>query len=77
MSARAGPTPASTQGDEAMMTATPPSALRQWFDERGVSVSLPSLRADAFSVGLAEAVSRVRKSRSNTRWRQSGGIPRP
>jgi len=30
--------------------------------ERGVSVSLPSLRADAFSVGLAEAVSRVRKS---------------
>jgi radical SAM family uncharacterized protein/radical SAM-linked protein len=29
---------------------------------RGVSVSLPSLRADAFSVGLAEAVSRVRKS---------------
>ncbi|UCG85538.1 MAG: TIGR03960 family B12-binding radical SAM protein, partial [Gemmatimonadota bacterium] len=30
--------------------------------DRGVSVSLPSLRADAFSVGLAEAVSRVRKS---------------
>lgn len=30
--------------------------------ELGVSVSLPSLRADAFSVGLAEAVSRVRKS---------------
>jgi len=30
--------------------------------ERRVSVSLPSLRADAFSVGLAEAVSRVRKS---------------
>jgi radical SAM family uncharacterized protein/radical SAM-linked protein len=30
--------------------------------ERGVSVSLPSLRADAFSVELAEAVSRVRKS---------------
>jgi radical SAM family uncharacterized protein/radical SAM-linked protein len=29
---------------------------------RGVSVSLPSLRADTFSVGLAEAVSRVRKS---------------
>jgi radical SAM family uncharacterized protein/radical SAM-linked protein len=28
----------------------------------GVSVSLPSLRADAFSVGLAESVSRVRKS---------------
>jgi radical SAM family uncharacterized protein/radical SAM-linked protein len=30
--------------------------------DRRVSVSLPSLRADAFSVGLAEAVSRVRKS---------------
>jgi radical SAM-linked protein len=30
--------------------------------DRGVSVSLPSLRADSFSVGLAEAVSRVRKS---------------
>lgn len=30
--------------------------------DRGVSVSLPSLRADAFSVGLAENVSRVRKS---------------
>ena len=30
--------------------------------DHGVSVSLPSLRADAFSVGLAEAVSRVRKS---------------
>ena len=30
--------------------------------ERGVGVSLPSLRADEFSVGLAEAVSRVRKS---------------
>ncbi len=29
---------------------------------QGVSLSLPSLRADAFSVGLAEAVSRVRKS---------------
>jgi len=29
---------------------------------RRVSVSLPSLRADAFSVGLAEAVSTVRKS---------------
>ncbi|MEK7668485.1 MAG: radical SAM protein, partial [Gemmatimonadota bacterium] len=28
----------------------------------GVSVSLPSLRADAFSVALAESVSRVRKS---------------
>ena len=30
--------------------------------ERGVSVALPSLRADAFSVDLANAVSRVRKS---------------
>jgi len=30
--------------------------------DRGVSVALPSLRADEFSVGLAEAVSRVRKS---------------
>jgi radical SAM family uncharacterized protein len=30
--------------------------------DRRVSVSLPSLRADAFSVGLAEAVSTVRKS---------------
>ncbi len=30
--------------------------------EHGVSVALPSLRADEFSVGLAEAVSRVRKS---------------
>ena len=29
---------------------------------RRVSISLPSLRADAFSVGLAEAVSRVRKT---------------
>ncbi len=29
---------------------------------RGVSVALPSLRADAFSVALAEAVSRVRKT---------------
>jgi radical SAM family uncharacterized protein len=28
----------------------------------GVSVSLPSLRADAFSLGLADAVARVRKS---------------
>lgn len=32
------------------------------FVSRGVGVSLPSLRADAFSVGLAESVSRVRKS---------------
>lgn len=30
--------------------------------DRGVNVSLPSLRADEFSVSLAEAVSRVRKS---------------
>lgn len=30
--------------------------------DRGVNVSLPSLRADEFSVGLAESVSRVRKS---------------
>lgn len=30
--------------------------------DRGVGVSLPSLRADEFSVGLAEAVSLVRKS---------------
>ena len=30
--------------------------------ERGVSVALPSLRADECSVGLAESVSRVRKS---------------
>ncbi len=30
--------------------------------EKGVGVSLPSLRADEFSVGLAESVSRVRKS---------------
>jgi radical SAM family uncharacterized protein/radical SAM-linked protein len=30
--------------------------------DKGVGVSLPSLRADAFSVGLAENVSRVRKS---------------
>lgn len=36
--------------------------LAETLAERRVSVSLPSLRADAFSVGLAEAVSRVRKS---------------
>jgi len=30
--------------------------------DKGVGVSLPSLRADAFSVGLAENVSRVRRS---------------
>jgi len=38
------------------------SSLSERLRERRVSVSLPSLRADAFSVGLAEAVSRVRKS---------------
>ena len=32
------------------------------YEDRGVSVSLPSLRVDAFSVRLAEAVQRVRKS---------------
>jgi len=36
--------------------------LAQRLSNRRVSVSLPSLRADAFSVGLAEAVSTVRKS---------------
>ncbi len=36
--------------------------LSEELQDRRVSVSLPSLRADAFSVGLAEAVSRVRKS---------------
>jgi len=36
--------------------------LADRLQDRRVSVSLPSLRADAFSVGLAEAVSRVRKS---------------
>ena len=36
--------------------------LADALQERRVSVNLPSLRADAFSVGLAEAVSRVRKS---------------
>jgi len=36
--------------------------LAERFQGRRVSLSLPSLRADAFSVGLAEAVSRVRKS---------------
>jgi len=36
--------------------------LADALQDRRVSVSLPSLRADAFSVGLAEAVSRVRKS---------------
>ena len=37
-------------------------SLSEKLRDRRVSVSLPSLRADAFSVGLAEAVSRVRKS---------------
>jgi radical SAM family uncharacterized protein/radical SAM-linked protein len=36
--------------------------LADRLQDQRVSVSLPSLRADAFSVGLAEAVSRVRKS---------------
>ncbi|MEE4272417.1 MAG: TIGR03960 family B12-binding radical SAM protein [Thermoanaerobaculales bacterium] len=36
--------------------------LSERLADRRVSVNLPSLRADAFSVGLAEAVSRVRKS---------------
>ena len=36
--------------------------LAERLANRQVSVSLPSLRADAFSVGLAEAVSTVRKS---------------
>ena len=35
--------------------------LAERLQDRRVSISLPSLRADAFSVGLAEAVSRVRK----------------
>ena len=36
--------------------------LADTLQDRRISVSLPSLRADSFSVGLAEAVSRVRKS---------------
>ncbi|MFH1007478.1 MAG: TIGR03960 family B12-binding radical SAM protein [Candidatus Latescibacterota bacterium] len=36
--------------------------LNDQFAAEGVAISLPSLRTDAFSVGLAEAVSRVRKS---------------
>ncbi len=36
--------------------------LAERLQNQRVSVSLPSLRADSFSVGLAEAVSRVRKS---------------
>jgi len=38
------------------------SGLADRLADRRVSVNLPSLRADSFSVGLAEAVSRVRKS---------------
>ncbi len=38
------------------------ATLAARFEDRRVSVSLPSLRADAFSVNLADAVSRVRKS---------------
>jgi radical SAM family uncharacterized protein/radical SAM-linked protein len=37
-------------------------SLAERLADRRVSVSLPSLRADAFSVGLADAVSTVRKS---------------
>ncbi len=37
-------------------------SLADTLQDRRISVSLPSLRADSFSVGLAEAVSRVRKS---------------
>jgi radical SAM family uncharacterized protein/radical SAM-linked protein len=36
--------------------------MAERLQDQRVSISLPSLRADAFSVGLAEAVSRVRKS---------------
>ncbi|MGB9885973.1 MAG: TIGR03960 family B12-binding radical SAM protein [Moorellales bacterium] len=32
------------------------------YGERGIGLSLPSLRADAFSVGLAEEIERVRKT---------------
>ena len=38
------------------------NSLSDKLRDRRVSVSLPSLRADAFSVGLADAVSKVRKS---------------
>ncbi|HEY4230853.1 MAG TPA: TIGR03936 family radical SAM-associated protein, partial [Thermoanaerobaculia bacterium] len=38
------------------------SCLAPQLSEQRVSISLPSLRAEAFSVGLAEAVSEVRKS---------------
>ena len=36
--------------------------LLSWCDPRNISLSLPSLRADSFSVGLMERVQRVRKS---------------
>ena len=36
--------------------------LAPQLSDRRVSISLPSLRAEAFSVGLADAVSEVRKS---------------
>ena len=42
--------------------ATLVDQLNDRFAARRVAISLPSLRPDAFSVGLAEAVSRVRKS---------------
>jgi radical SAM-linked protein len=38
------------------------SCLAPQLSDRRVSISLPSLRAEAFSVGLADAVSEVRKS---------------
>ena len=38
------------------------NCLAPQLSERRVSISLPSLRAEAFSVGLADAVSEVRKS---------------
>jgi radical SAM family uncharacterized protein/radical SAM-linked protein len=38
------------------------ACLAPQLSERRVSISLPSLRAEAFSVGLADAVSEVRKS---------------
>jgi radical SAM family uncharacterized protein len=38
------------------------ACLAPQLSEKRVSISLPSLRAEAFSVGLAEAVSEVRKS---------------
>ena len=36
--------------------------LQEWCDPNGVSLSLPSLRADNFSLGLMERVQHVRKS---------------